>query len=111
MKLGVQRNNFDIPTNAHNEYGDSQDAGAPNSILKVKATEVDNTEPINLEVGGSRQRKQWQTRQEYTTEVSNGDDQHKAVLKDTLVTTEGTGPRSARRPKGLSNSVTATNKI
>ena len=54
MKLGVQRNNFDIPTNAHNEYGDNEDTRTPNSILKVKATEVDNTEPINLEVGGSR---------------------------------------------------------
>ena len=53
-KVGVQRNNFDIPTNAHNEYGDSEDSGAPNSIIRVKPTEVDNSEPINLEVGGSR---------------------------------------------------------
>ena len=56
-KAGAQRNNFDIPANAHNEYGDSMDSGAPNSIIKIKPTEVDNNEPLNLEVGGARQRK------------------------------------------------------
>ena len=53
----VQRNNFDIPANVHNEYGDvggeyqDQDAEVSNSNA------VDNSEPLNLEVGNTRQRK------------------------------------------------------
>ena len=62
-KGGVQRNNFDIPANVHSEYGDvggeyhENDPMASNSNINNRPTSVDNTEPLNLEVGNSRQRK------------------------------------------------------